>query len=243
MRKRRLYFTGTVIAIIVIVGGIFVATESHHRSIPVNEKVMTIGGSVAHGWKDVKGEGYLHRALQTYQTATNVFYAYYNRTIVGANGHQLATMYKGDYSKWLTAIHPTVVVLSWGLLNDALPKTTYSKFAYYLKQEIQEALQYHAVVLVVSPPITKAAYTQYPIQEKNYDKQEALVVKSLKNPNVYYIDLLNQMKAYLKAHHQTYKPYEGDGWHPNTRGHILAGNLLEQDILNIFGKGPISFKQ
>ncbi len=239
---RRLYFALISFAIVVIFGGITLAAVKNHVSAPVNERVMTIGGSVAHGWKDVKGEGYLHRAFQTYQKVTNVKYSFYDRTIVGANGHQLATMYKGDYTKWLTTVHPTVVVISWGLLNDALPKTTYADFAMYLKQEIQTALKYHAVVLIVSPPVTKATYTQYPIQVEKYDKQEQLVVKQLQNPNVYYIDLMNQMKEYLKAHHQTYKPYSHDGWHPNEKGHILAGSLLEKDINKIFGKGPILFK-
>lgn len=244
MRLHRFYYAGLVLAALVVTGGIAIAAGKHHIATPaIKERVMAIGGSVAHGWKDVKGEGYLHRAFQTYQKATDVSYTYYDRTIVGANGHQLATMYKGDYSRWLNALHPTIVVISWGLLNDALPKTTYADFAKYLKQEISEALRDHAVVLVVSPPITKATYTQYPVQEEKYDQQEALVVKSLKNPNVYFIDLMNQMKSYLKSHHQTYKLYKGDGWHPNTRGHILAGSLLEKDIYAIFGKGPIVIKK
>ncbi len=241
VKNRLMYFSTLGTTTLVLVGGIAYAAASVKASAPT-EKVMTIGGSVAHGWKDVKSEGYLHRALQELETATFVPYAFYDRTIVGANGHQLATMYKGDYTKWLNSIHPTVVIISWGLLNDALPKVPYHEFAMYLKQEILEALTYHAVVLVVSPPVTKATYTQYPVQVEKYDTKEHLVVKALNNKNVYFIDLMNQMKGYLKAHHQTYKPYSHDGWHPNEKGHILAGQILEKNLLRLFGKQPIAFK-
>lgn len=242
MRSKTTRVTGVFIILLLFIALPFsLANITRSKPATSQEKVMIIGGSVAYGWKDIKGEGYLHRAFQSYSRYTNQPYLYFNRAIVGANGHQLATMYKGRYTNWLTTIQPTIVVISWGLLNDALPKTSYSAFAMYLRQEIARALSYHTVVLVVSPPITRATYTQYPVQEVEYNKVEEQVVKSFHNQNVYYIDLLDQMKSYLAMHNQTYKPYEGDGWHPNTRGHILAGQLLAEDLIKLFGKGPITF--
>jgi acyl-CoA thioesterase-1 len=98
------------------------------------------------------------------------------------------------------------------------------------------ALDRHAVVLIVTPPVTKASYTQYRTVEPLYLNNEMQVARSFHSPNVFVFDVFDQMKAYLVAHHQTYVPYMADGWHPNTRGHALAGRLLDQDLLREFGQ-------
>lgn len=202
---------------------------------------MTIGGSIAHGWKALHSYGYLQRAFAALTDTTSTRYAYYDRTIVGADGTQLATMYKGRYRQWLEAVKPQIVVISWGLLNDALTKVTQAHFRMYLRQEIQQALSMHAVVFVVTPPVTKATYTQFKVQQPMYVRSEFEVVAQFHNPNVQLFDVFDQMKQYLTSHHQTYKPYMGDGWHPNTAGHILAGKLLYADILEHYKGNPIVF--
>ena len=203
--------------------------------------VMAIGGSVAHGWKDTTGPGYLARAFQELSDHTATSYRYIDRTIVGANGVQLATLYKNRYQGWLTTFTPKVVIISWGLLNDALPKTPMNIFNFHIRQEIAEALSVHAVVLMVTPPVTKASYTQFKVQEAAYVRNEIAVAKSFHSPNVIVCDVFDQMRSYLVSHHQSYTMYMGDGWHPNSAGHILAGHLLYQDLIAHYGTKPIQF--
>lgn len=192
--------------------------------------VMTIGGSVAHGWKDTVGSGYLPRAFSKLQVATHHDYHVYDRTIVGANSTQLATMYKGDYDKWFESVQPQIVVISWGLLNDAKPSVPYSQFEKYIRQEIGDALHHKAIVFLVTPPVTKASYTEFEKQEFAYARAEVHAARSFHSPNVYVFDVFDQMKSYLRAHNLSYVPYAADGWHPNTAGHILAGELLFVDM-------------
>lgn len=214
-----------------------------HAQVRPVIRVMGIGGSIAQGQKDPHKNGYLQRAFSTLSNQTSATYKYYDRAISGANSTQLATLYKGDYSKWMSTIHPQVVVISWGLLNDALPHTPMAAFKDYLNQEISEALATHAVVLVVTPPVTEASYTKVPQQEEEYTQAEIQTVSSLRDKNVYLFDVFHQMKQYLISHHQTIAPYVGDGNHPNTKGHELAGSLLCHDIIKQFGTSPIRFRQ
>lgn len=207
-----------------------------------NLRVLTIGGSVAHGWKAPQGKGYLQLAFNQLSNNTAADYKVYDRTIVGANGTQLATIYKGRYETWLNGVQPDVVVISWGLLNDAHPNTPLNTFQTYMKQEIQQALAHHAVVFVVTPPVTKASYTQFKVQEAAYAEAEVTAAESLHNPNVYVFHVFSEMKQYLADHQQTYVPYMGDGWHPNAAGHQLAGQLLYDDMVKQFGNQPIAFQ-
>lgn len=189
---------------------------------------MTIGGSVAYGWDDTKqGGGYLARAFRSLSSAGGTRYSIANRAVIGANAIQMATR----YPQWLNAVKPNVVVISWGGLNDAWPRTPLSRYQAEISREIALALQIHAVVLVVTPPVTRATYTRYVLQEPMYLQAETAVARSFHSPNVQVFDVFDQMKAYLRAHHQTYKPYMADGWHPNSAGHILAGRLLFQDLV------------
>lgn len=201
--------------------------------------VMIVGGSIAKGEHAPNDFGYLQRAFHTLTVKTNAQYVYTNKAIIGANSTQLATLYKGSYESWLQSVRPQIVVISWGLLNDALPKTPMDTFQHYLRQEIDEALNRRAVVMVVTPPVTKATYTKFPQQEQSYAASEVQLVKSLKNPKVYVFNLFDQMKHYLASHHQTYIPYTADPNHPNVKGHILAGRLLYKDIVHRFGNHPI----
>lgn len=204
-------------------------------------KVMAIGGSIAHGWKATDSYGFLQRAFATLSDTSSTQYTYYDRTIVGADDTQMATIYKGRYQTWLNQVKPQIVVISWGLLNDAVTKVPQAQFKKYLSQEIQLALNEHAVVFLVTPPVTRATYTQFKVQQPEYVRSEEQVVASFASPNVQMFNVLDQMEAYLTAHHQTYKPYMGDGWHPNTAGHILGGKILEEDIRAHYKGAPIVF--
>lgn len=209
----------------------------------VTLNVLTVGGSVSHGWDDKIGGGFLHRTFVALNAGPSVTYAVYDKTIVGANEVQLQdTLYKGDYEKWLFWFQPKVVVLAWGLLNDCLPKTPMPVFDKYIKLEINEALQHKAVVFVVTPPVTRASYTKYRVQEQAYVDEEIHIVKSMNNPNVKVFNIFNEMKQYLIDHHQTYVPYMSNGWHPNSAGHALASRLLIQDIRRTYGFNAPEFK-
>ncbi len=212
------------------------------RAAPQSETVMAIGGSVAYGWVDPHGGGYLKRAFATLSQKAKRNYVFDNKAIIGANSTQLnITLYKGRYTGWLNTVKPQVVVISWGLLNDCYPKTPFATFDATIHHEIAAALRQKAVVLMVTPPVTKASYTQYLTLEPKYVNSEVYVADSFNSPNVVVFDVFNQMKAYLAEHHLSYVPYEFGGWHPNAKGHELAGSLLEQDIWLHYGDGPIHF--
>ena len=210
---------------------------------PRPETVMAIGGSVAYGWVDPKGGGYLARAFATMQQKTGRVFHFVNKAIVGANSTQLnITLYKGRYTSWLSQVKPQVTVISWGLLNDCLPNTPLPRFESTIRGEIQKALDRHSVVLMVTPPVTKASYTQYLEKEPVYVNSEVYVADSFDSPNVVTFDLFDQMKAYIAAHNLNYMQFQTDGWHPNAAGHTLAGKILAQDMLRRYGDGPIRFR-
>lgn len=247
-RHKGRYLVAGVIAVVVFVLGrqsvaytdtTQMAGQAGHTTVV---RVMGIGGSVAHGWKDPNHNGYLQRAFTSLTQETATAYDYFDQTIVGANSTQLdTTMYKGRYAGWLASLHPNVVVISWGLLNDALPKVPIDSFGSHIQYEISLGLQAHAMVFLVTPPVTKASYTQYKVTQQQYVDTEIAVARALHNPNVYVFDVFDQMKQYLVDHHQTYEPYFGDGWHPNTAGHILAGRILSDDIMKQFGSAAPQF--
>lgn len=250
MRKRRFWsmsvsFLASIAGVAFTTASVQAATNSapnpttapsQIRTSAIPEvRVMTIGGSVAHGWNDPRKNGYLHRAFVTLTHQFGVAYTVYDRTIPGANAVQLQdTLYKGSYEKWLRTIHPNIVVLSWGLLNDCLPKTPLAEFDKYVGQEIKEALAAHAMVFMVTPPVTRASYTQYLTQQQMYVNAEIQLAASFHNPHLYTFDIFDQMKQYLINTNQTYVRYSADGWHPNSAGHRLAARMLVTDIDNAF---------
>lgn len=213
-------------------------TAPVHRT---QESVLAIGGSVAQGRDAIHDDGYLQRAFAALSAHTTTTYHLHDEAIFGANSTQLGTSYKGSYSGWLREFHPQVVVISWGLINDALPKTPMPTFNYWLTHEIHLALAIHAKVLVVTPPVTEVAYTRFPTAIQNYVNDEIHYVSRLHNQNVRLFNIFNPMKAYISDHHQSYMLYVGDPNHPNTRGHILGGQILYSELISTLGKGPIRF--
>jgi len=209
---------------------------AQHRKPTYRIRMMVIGGSVAHGWKAQNNDGYLQRAVKGFAQFTSGRIAYYDRTIVGADGTLMATQYKGAYEKWMKSIKPNVVLISWGLLDDAYAHIAVSQFERFLAIEVDEALRAHAVVLIVTPPVTEASYTQYRVVQPQYIRSEFALVRHLHSPDVRLLDVFDAMKRYLLVHHQTVQMYAGDGWHPNTLGHILAGRILLTEMQKTLGR-------
>lgn len=210
----------------------------------VTETVDVIGGSMAFGWKDPHNDSYTQRAFTYRSLHTRTHYRYINHALPGYTAQWLNEKYPGRYRSWLQHDRPQVVILTWGLENDmsSRHKDSLRTFQNQIRQEISTALHDHAVVLIVSPPITKLLATTDHRRVTDYIDSEFQVGQSFRNPNVVDIHLLEQMQEYMMAHHQTYRRYYGNAWHPNQAGHELAGRLLVDDLNKRFGSGPILFK-
>ena len=200
-------------------------------------RVLAVGSSVAEGWVDPHGGGYLKRAFAGLSSADHVPYELINKSAAGDTVGKISA----QYLSWLRAEHPTIVVLSWGALDDLHNGTPRQAFYRDIQAEIRAALQAKAVVFVVTPPVTAASYKGYRLKEPALLHGETAAASALQSRNVYVFDVFTQMKQYLAHHGQTYVPYMADGWHPNARGHALAGNLLLQDIRHQFGTQDIRF--
>lgn len=202
-------------------------------------RVLIIGSSVAAGWHDEpQGGGFLVRAFRTFSKVDEIHYRINNKSIPGQGVMHIIN----DYPDWLATNHPKIVVLAWGGLDDLHDKTPIPTFRDQIRWQIQNALNQRAVVFVVTPPVSRAAYTTDLTQLPNILDNEMDVAESLHNDNVYVFDVFNQMKQYLAAHGQTYAPYVADGWHPNAAGHQLAGAILAQDLAQTFGSMPIRYQ-
>lgn len=188
--------------------------------------VMGVGGSVAHGWDDKVGGGYLVRAFKTLTAEGPIHYNFVNKSIEGDGPTQMAP----KYLPFLRTVKPQVVVISWGMLDDISNKTPIAKFKQAIHDEISQALQAGCYVMVVTPPVTGASYAHDVTSEANLVNTEIGVAQDFHSNKVYVFDLFNQMKAYLSEHHQSVSKYSADAWHPNTAGHTLAGQLLANDI-------------
>lgn len=204
----------------------------------VAKRVLIIGGSAALGWKDYgwlawkqgwQG-GYLIRAFALLAQQTGTRYQVFDKAIPGLNATLLATRYPGRYDAWLTEIHPDIVVIAWGIMNDTRPRTPLAVFARCIDSEIAQARATGARVWVVTPPITSASYTLYKTTEPRYIQAEVNVAESFRDPNVSVFDLFHRMQGYIQSTGTSYRRYEGDVIHPNPIGHQLAGSLLAAEI-------------
>lgn len=201
---------------------------------------MVVGGSVAYGWKDPNNDSYLRRAFQSLSDESGVQYNYDNRCVIG--GTPSAVDLSGDYTNWLTSDKPNIVVIAWGLENDAGANRSSSEIEQEIHTEISEALADHAVVIVASPPVTEATATTLHRTVEEYIADEKADVESFHSPNAYFINLNTIMEKYLEEHNQSWQDYYGDSWHPNEAGHILAGSLLYNQLLTISDHGLITWK-
>lgn len=247
-RNRLVRRTGLALLVLTLAFGIAEASGTLASAIGITKssprqsvqklvagRVMTIGSSVAQGWADKVGGGYLKRAFVSYSAYSKHMYTVVSRAVPGDG----ATQINGKYHLWLADVKPQIVVMSWGGLDDAHDKTPLDVFRATIHHQIALALQNHEIIMVVTPPVTRASYTEYPTIEPMYLDAEMAVARSFHSSDVFVFDVFDQMKEYIVQHHTTYIPYMADGWHPNTLGHELAGELLFNDMKAAFAKGPI----
>lgn len=200
--------------------------EMKHTLAP-GIRVLTIGSSVAAGWGDPNGGGYLARAFRKLSVSQSDHYQIISWAVPGITSTQIAP----HYPHWLAFVHPQIVVISWGGLDDAANHTPLATFSSEIHQEISLALQAGAQVAVVTPPVTQAVYLDgkqgLPYQ---YFKAEMQVARSFASPHVFIDDVYDQMVQYMAVHHDSIQPYVDNSWHPNALGHRLGGQLLFSDL-------------
>lgn len=208
------------------------------------ETVDIIGGSMAHGWLDPHDNSYLQRAFTSRTQSTNTTYKYVSHAVSGETPYLLDTKNKSQYLSWLKKDHPQVVVLSFGIENSmsSRHRITLDQFKKSFHTLIAEALKEHAVVLIVTPPVTQELVVNDQRKTEQWSNQMFQVANAFNSSNVYIEDLYHQMTFYMAAHGKTYKDYYGNSWHPNQAGHVLAGSILANDLVKTFGFGPILFK-
>ena len=220
------------------------ASRTEKRS-PEPLRVVAVGGSIALGWHDTGWQnwrhgwdgGYLVDAFRWLSRSTGHPYDFIDKAIVGADVKMVTSRYPG----WLQQYDPSLVVLSWGLLNDIHVGTPLSLFEAEIRREITQALARHAVVFMVTPPVTEISQTAYRVPFHHFMADELAVARSFHSPDVYIFNVFAQMEHYLTQHHQSYWPYVSNSWHPNHKGHILAGHILYRDIRDRLGFEPARF--
>ncbi|MCY0875040.1 MAG: SGNH/GDSL hydrolase family protein [Firmicutes bacterium] len=193
-------------------------------------RVLVLGSSVADGWKDDQGGGYLRRAFGALAQSEHRKLVLLNHAVPGRGAWALSPY----ITSWIQSAHANAVVIAWGGLDDAYARTPIPLFSSFIRQEIQTALAAHDIVMVITPPVSRASYTQFRVAQPLYLNSEMQVARSFHSPHVFVFDVFDTMKTYLQMHHQSYVPYMADGWHPNVLGHRLAGQLLLSDLVRQF---------
>ncbi len=222
--------------------GTLVAVPPHTATamavLPVR-RVLLVGGSAANGWLDPHRDSYLQRALTTVHTATGQAFKVSDHTIPGETAVGIGW---ARYQRWVRTVHPDIVILSWGLLNDVHQHTPMSAYDAAMLNEIALARQAGADVLLVTPPVTKASATNGWPLEHQYMQAEIRDAEfyAVRDKHVHVIDLFSQMQAALTARGQTYRPYSADWAHPNRAGHRLAGQLLAEDLLQPYLRASLN---
>lgn len=215
------------------------SSSPHAKSITVDEKVLIIGSSVAQGWHDNPAAGgYLRRAFGAYSQVSPNQCTVINKAIPGAGVMNIVH----SYPKWLREVHPNIVVIAWGGLNDLHDGTPMKTIQSQVDWEIKLALQQKAMVFLVTSPVSKASYTTYKGTQKQLFDVEMNTAESLHNPNVYVFDVYTETYDYFASNNIPYGPFMADGWHPNAAGHELTAQLLLKDFVQEFGTKPLMFQ-
>lgn len=191
--------------------------------------VLAVGGSSAQGYDDPKLDGYLSRALTTVSKELKRPISFVNKAKSGNIPAKVAS----QYEPLLQSVQPDVVIISWGLLNDISKKTPPDTFRSSIQAEVSMAIQHGADVWIVTPPATPATYVGHDVElEPQYANMEISAARAVQSAHVHVLDLLNDMKYYLKERHLSYKSYAQNNWHLNQAGHVLAGQILAKSILS-----------
>lgn len=221
--------TRRVLGILAILGAGLVLVNLSAPAVASNPlTVLVIGGSAARGWHDTKGPGYIGRALGYWSRQVGIPVRVENHGVPGAP--TTSPWVAERYPVWLAALHPRVVVLAWGLLNDLQVHTPPREVGVMVQQEINQALEAGAQVWVVTPPATLATYTFGKTQEAAMLSQELAVAKRFPTPLVRTFNVLAPMVQRLHADHQSIMPLMHDRWDPSTQGHRIAGAILGQEL-------------
>ncbi|KUO96223.1 SGNH/GDSL hydrolase family protein [Ferroacidibacillus organovorans] len=234
IRRNRIFASALLAVVLLFVIGSHLTYAVHRsvnkpKSLPKGPiRIMAIGSSVAKGWDDKTGGGYLARGVSGYAKGVHHALPFINHAVEGETAEAALPL----LPTWIKAVHPNVLLISWGMLDDATANTPLSVFSQTIRKEINLAIANHEAVWVVTPPVTPASYTVNRVSEAQYVNAEIAVARSYPAREVSVFDVFNQMKAYIAKHHQNYQMYAADAWHPNTAGHILAGKLLAHDLLS-----------
>lgn len=202
------------------------------------ETVMVVGGSSARGWADPNHNSYLRRGFDLLAKATHVNYRYVDQSIPGSPAVNVGP---STFAGWLSTNKPDVVVISWGILDDINANTPIPEFQRAIRDQIAQSLKTQAVVLVVTPPVVPANALRWHHQFEAYVTAEQQVVDSFSSANVHWFGLNRDMASFLAKNHRFSSSYAVKGWHPNTLGHTLAGQLLANELARAIGSHPIEF--
>ena len=187
--------------------------------------VLIVGGSAAAGWRDAAGHGYVRRGLGQYARRAGLRLTITNRAIPGARVVSGRT--RRHLAGWIRQLgRHALAVLAWGTLNDLAHHTPRTAMGEALARQIRTALAARAVVLVVTPAVTRASYREDRTREPAAVRQEIQVARRFPPSDVYVANVFSAMKQYLRVHHLAYGGLMAGHWHPNAAGHRLAAALL-----------------
>lgn len=191
-------------------------------------RVLVVGGSVALGWDDKTGGGYLQRAWESYASSKKEKLTFINGSVEGDG----PDMFAPKLQQTLQKAHAQILMISWGMLDSISHKTSISTFEKAVSAEISAARSMGMDVMIVTPPVTLASYTTCVTKEPEYNAAEMDAASSYPKSEVQVFDLYQAMKNNLASTHTTIQSLSADGWHPNTAGHELAGKILAEELLN-----------
>ncbi|MGC8487913.1 MAG: SGNH/GDSL hydrolase family protein [Clostridia bacterium] len=196
-------------------------------AVPV--PVLIVGGSAAVGWVDDTGLGYVERGFLRYGEQAKMDFTFTNHAIPGARVVNPLVAHR--YAGWVSATGPGgMVVLAWGLLNDLRLKTPLPAVKRRIRQQIRVALGHSDLVILVTPPATRATFERERPTERRMVRAEIEAARTFHSRRVYIADVFDRETAYLVAHHLAYRRYMAGRWDPNTRGHALAGRILGREL-------------
>lgn len=208
--------------------------EAHGAAWPaIPVPVLIVGGSAAVGWVDDTGMGYVERGFLDYGRRAGMDFSFTNHAIPGAR--VVNPLVREHFGEWVSALGPGgVVVIAWGLLNDVRLHTPAPVVKGRIEREIGVALHHDDVVVLVTPPATRASFEQERPVEYRLVRAEMTAARSFRSRRLYIADVFDRETAYLVGRHLPYRPYMAGRWDPNTKGHRLAGVILARELARVF---------
>ena len=229
--RRLLGIAGLLVVSLALVGMGHTGTPRPRMS------VLIVGGSAADGWLDRTHEGYVVRGLLDYAHAHHVQADIVNHAIPGAR--VVNPSVRRGLAHWVQqAGRDAVVVLAWGMLNDLKRHTPTRAVLAALAQQITIALAQHDTVLIVTPPATRATYRQFPRAEPRLVADELALARSFDSPRLYIDNVFASERRDLTQLGLAITAVTRGPFHPNTRGAVLAGQLLAASLRRLWPHPP-----